>query len=552
MSKNDKAGSLQNKDYLPGEDLQNLLRILAECNPAAGVDEFQIHLLEFILSTSLSSGLLYLSIQPSESPHVDRLLIVNQTLPQKLESLPLDKNTIQMLQKATEEKIIDLRANIAFYDLVKHLSRDIEAETLWAIPLRANKNWAGCLLVLDPQDLHHHSRYHLSEIAAANLATAVFNHELVQQFQITIADLEASRWELLNSRNTLRTLFDNIPLSIYIVNKDYSIAAINKHRARQLDLSIPRIVGRKCYKVLFNRDGICPGCLINMSLLEGKDSLRLHQFWKEGQEDHEHPTMLEIASYPVLNDDKNIVQAIMVENDITEKRRLEDSLIQNEKMAAVGQLAAGMAHEINNPLAAIIANAQLIKRAAKNDQDIFESADLIEQAGVRASQTIRDLLRFSRQESYTFTKTDLNDSINKVISLLQFELIKKNAQVILDLQPDMPPINASEDHLQSVWVNLIVNAADAASDETLEIRITTRYANGEFITLVADNGQGIPEDKISKIFTPFFTTKSPGRGTGLGLSICHRIVKSHGGEIRVESRPGYGTKFIVILPEHYP
>ena len=149
---------------------------------------------------------------------------------------------------------------------------------------------------------------------------------------------------------------------------------------------------------------------------------------------------------------------------LPKKRRLEDSLIQNEKMAAVGQLAAGMAHEINNPLAAIIANAQLIIREAKDNADIVESADLIEQAGVRASQTIRDLLRFSRQESYTFTQTDLNESIEKVVSLLQFQLVKKNAKVNLDLQPDIPIINASEDHLQSVWVNLIVNALDAAGE----------------------------------------------------------------------------------------
>ncbi len=242
----------------------------------------------------------------------------------------------------------------------------------------------------------------------------------------------------------------------------------------------------------------------------------------------------------------------MIENDITEKRRLEDRLIQNEKMAAVGQLAAGMAHEINNPLAAIIANAQLIIREAKDNVDIVESADLIEQAGVRASQTIRDLLRFSRQESYTFTETDLNESIEKVVSLLQFQLVKKNAKINLDLQPDIPIINASEDHLQSVWVNLVVNALDAAGENPLEITITTRYANGEFITLVADNGEGIPEDRLSKIFTPFYTTKSPGSGTGLGLSICHRIVTNHGGEMRVESRLGHGSRFIVILPEKYP
>ena len=527
---------------------QELLDILAAHDPSADTDSFQDRLLGYILKLTGASSLMVFTLHTTDPPFAERFLFSpNQTI-NYLEPVTLDSAALEPWMSPINGRMIDIQQDTAFQSVFHILAPNLKTQTLYYSPLVIDQKQLGGLFILEPKDYPDEIQSLLA-MAATVLANAILSQRLMHQFQITIADLEASRWEVLNSRNTLRTLFDNIPLSIYIVNKDYSIAAINRHRASQLDISITRIVGRKCYKVLFNRNGICPGCEINQSLLEGKSTSREHQIWREGQD---QPVILEISSYPVWNEEKNILQAIMVEDDITEKRRLEDSLIQNEKLAAVGQLAAGMAHEINNPLAAIIANAQLIKREARDNADITESADLIEQAGVRASQTISDLLRFSRQESYTFTETNLNESIKKVISLLQFRLTRKNATLNLDLQPDIPTINASEDHLQSVWVNLIVNAIDAAGDSPLEITITTRYANDEFIIIVSDNGQGIPQDRLPKIFTPFYTTKSPGSGTGLGLSICHRIVTNHGGEIRVESRLGHGTRFIIILPEKYP
>ena len=531
------------------EHARELLAILSAYNPSTGIEEFQNRLLSYVLKLTGANGVMVFTTQATEPPITERFLVSPNGEINHLEPILVKEKNLTPFQASPNGQYIDLQQDTAFRSAMQTLAPNLEATTVYFSPLVVNQEDLGFLLVLDPAGLPPSPIPSLLAMIATNLANAILNRRLMQQFQITIADLEASRWEVLTSRNTLRTLFDNIPLSIYIVNKDYSIAAINHHRASQLEIPITRIVGRKCYKVLFNQDGICPGCEINQSLLQGKTTSRLHQFWREGQE---NPTILDIASYPVLNEEKNIIQAIMIEDDITEKRRLEDRLIQNEKMAAVGQLAAGMAHEINNPLAAIIANAQLIIREAKDNADIVECADLIEQAGVRASQTIRDLLRFSRQESYTFTQTDLNESIEKVVSLLQFQLIKKSAKINLDLQPGIPIINASEDHLQSVWVNLIVNALDAVGKVQLEITITTRYADGEFLILFADNGEGIPEDRLNKIFTPFYTTKSPGSGTGLGLSICHRIVTNHGGEIRVESRLGHGTRFIVILPEKYP
>lgn len=534
----------------PDHQIQQLLEVLASQDAEPGAEKFQVRLLSFLQEITLSSGILLINIQPGQPALADRIWFSKgQQKLLRLDPVYLEGKMLQACLEAAQDFAPGQEPDPNLLNAIQHLAPDLNFHKAWIFLLRTGEQKPGLLMIGDPTQNNARLTSQLVQLAAVSLANTIQKSRFIQQFQITIADLEASRWEVLNSRNTLRTLFDNIPISIYIVNKDYSIAAINKHRASQLNIAIPGIVGKKCYKVLFNQDGICSGCQINQSLLEGKNSSRQKLIWES---DQDQKIELEISSYPVFNEDRNVIQAIMIEDDITEKRRLEESLIQNEKMAAIGQLAAGMAHEINNPLTAIIANAQLILRASAGNIDIRESADLIEQAGQRASQTIQELLRFSRQDSYTFTKTDLNQSVEKVIALLQHELVKIQAKVDLDFQPNIPLINASEDHLQSVWVNLIINAIDAAGNDPLEIKITTRYAEGEFLIQVADNGQGIPPDRISRIFTPFFTTKAPGRGTGLGLSICHRIVKNHGGEIRVESRLGHGTRFIIVLPEKYP
>ena len=230
---------------------------------------------------------------------------------------------------------------------------------------------------------------------------------------------------------------------------------------------------------------------------------------------------------------------------------MEANLIQSEKLAAVGQLAAGVAHEINNPLSAVIANAQLLRRDMPNDAvDAMESVELIETAGLRASQVVRNLLGFARKEQYDFLAIDLNETILNALSLVKHEAVTRSMDIEMDLAEDMPMIHASKDHLQSVWINIILNALDSMQPGKGSILIKSTYANDEFKVKISDNGVGIAPEKVSRIFEPFFTTKDPGRGTGLGLSICHRIVKQHGGIIQVDSLSGTGTKFTISLPRN--
>ncbi len=227
---------------------------------------------------------------------------------------------------------------------------------------------------------------------------------------------------------------------------------------------------------------------------------------------------------------------------------MQNTLVQSQRLASLGKLAAGIAHEINNPLTAIIANAQLLKRIIPKDEEMLEMLDLISTAGDRASQVVRNLLDFSRKENYDFAPTNINDTISKTIALVQHELLSRSIELTFDPEENLPPILASYDHLQSVWLNLILNAVDAIDDDIGMISITTKKHNNEVRIIIADTGKGISQERISRIFEPFYTTKEPGHGTGLGLSVCHRTIKQHGGHILVDSQIGSGTEFTVILP----
>ena len=258
----------------------------------------------------------------------------------------------------------------------------------------------------------------------------------------------------------------------------------------------------------------------------------------------------EVNCYPINNTRGKTIQAVIVEQDITEKRQMEAELLQNEKLVATGQLAASVAHEINNPLAAIIANAQiLLKDIPPENQDLIESVKLIELAGLRASHVVKNLLGLARKEEYEFAPMDINESIQDVLSMLSHEFVARPIAIRFERGQNLPPIIASREHLASIWINLLMNSIEAIEGESGSIEINTFYDEGHFYVLIRDSGIGIPEEQLGRIFEPFYTTKSHGRGTGLGLSVVNRIVKAHSGSIQVDSEVGKGTTFTVILPE---
>jgi two-component system NtrC family sensor kinase len=262
----------------------------------------------------------------------------------------------------------------------------------------------------------------------------------------------------------------------------------------------------------------------------------------------------EITTVPIRENNNLIDRVIVFEEDVTEKWILEANLIQSEKMASIGQLAANVAHEINNPLAAIIANAQLLMRdLADADENTQDALKLIETAGDRAAKIVSNLLESARRDKhYEFEEISLNDTISDAISLLRYEINKRSVSVKLDLADELPSIFANKNQLKGVWINLLNNALGAIDKPRGKISVSTRYENKEFYVVFSDNGKGILPDDQSHIFEPFFTTKEVGKGTGLGLSVSLQAIKEHHGDIQFESTPGKGTKFIIILPEIDP
>lgn len=419
-------------------------------------------------------------------------------------------------------------------------------DTLYIQPLTWDEELLGAIALFNvpKEQFTEPDQEHICRLAMI-LAKCISQQRQLNQLKIDNATLEVNQWQLLRSRNILRALFDSIPVSMYIVDKKYNLIAVNMDRAKRINTTPNKLVGRRCYEALYNLDDICPDCKVIESLFGGKATTRTKRKWQKDDQVQEW----EISTYPIYDDTDQVTQAILFEQDVTEKRRLEASLAQSEKLAAVGQLAAGLAHEINNPLTAIIANTQLLQRELKEDADKLELVNLIAQAGQRAAQVVRNLLDLARKEEVLFEATNVNQTLNRAISLMQHELVSRSITLIYEPAEDLPQIMASQDRLQGVWVNLLANAIDSFDEsEERQIRIATSATSSEVRVIVSDTGKGIPPEKLNRIFEPFYTTKAPGRGTGLGLSLIHRIIKQHGGSIHVDSQVGVGTIFTVSLP----
>jgi signal transduction histidine kinase len=413
-------------------------------------------------------------------------------------------------------------------------------------PLSVDETILGAMIFTNPIfSFKDERRSKFLQLMVKGLSNAIFSVEHNRQLIVSKADLEASQWEILNSRNTLRTFFDNIPTCVYIVDRSYTILAINSRRSDRIGKAPNELVGRKCYEKLFGSSTPCALCRISEAF-DGVPSVRNFREWG-AKETFVH---WEITTVPIRESTNLINRAIVFDEDITEKWVLEAGLIQSEKMASIGQLAANVAHEINNPLAAIIANAQLLLRDLSDaDEDTIESLTLIETAGVRAAKIVGDLLESARKEKREeYEEISLNETILDALSMVNFEIKNRSIKINLDLDNEMPDIFAHKNILKGVWINLIVNALGAIESTKGVISISTSYEKQEYRIVFSDNGKGIPPEFQDQIFKPFFTTKEVGRGTGLGLYVSYQVIKEHHGDIHFETKLDKGTSFIIILP----
>ncbi len=364
---------------------------------------------------------------------------------------------------------------------------------------------------------------------------------IAESFKEILEHLREKNLQLQQARDYLQAVFDTVGVGISIVDKDLKIIKCNERQKELLVRdNIKDIEGRHCYEVYCGIDSpplICPA----IETIERNREVFLKEVTKKGR-------IFQINTSPLRDRNGNITGVIEVSVDITDKKRTEEALYQAEKLAAVGRLAAGIAHELNNPLGNIIGYAKLLFQSGNlGDWEREKLSVIIEQAQ-KGSDIIRGLLEFSHQRPLELREVNINNSIERVLSSMESFLkigdirVKKEFNLI-------PPVMADEKQIEQVFYNIILNAVQALegrSDGYIEIK--TIRLNSSVQVSIKDNGPGIPKEHLSLIFDPFFTTKPPGKGTGLGLSICSEIIKKHGGSIWVESRQGEGAVFNILLP----
>ena len=325
---------------------------------------------------------------------------------------------------------------------------------------------------------------------------------------------------------------------LMIINQNYEIERSNQAAAQVQGLSAKEIVGKKCYQVFAGRSEPCVGCKFSLEAERGKP----FQFeLTEVQGDRTY----EVSSQPVPG---NKGQYVHVYRDRTDAKKLEQQLLQQEKLASIGLLAGGIAHEINNPLGGILVFSQMLLREVEKENSIYQDIVEIESAAQRCKEIVKQLLEFARSSSdgkkETFLLTEALE-VAKKFGALGNKYQRVNIQS--NIEPDTVSISGNKNAVIQVFLNIIQNGIQAMPEGGL-LQIDAKNVDSELVVSFEDDGDGISEKNLKHIFDPFFTTKDPGEGTGLGLSICFRIVENMGGRIEVDSKVGSGTTFRLVFP----
>ncbi len=260
---------------------------------------------------------------------------------------------------------------------------------------------------------------------------------------------------------------------------------------------------------------------------------------------------LNIAITPLVSKDQEQIGRLIIIDDVTDRAELEQRLVQADKLSSIGLLAAGVAHEVNTPLAVISTYAQMLAKQVAEDSQKSVILEKIAKQTFRASEIVNSLLNFSRTSTTSYGGVGLNKVVQETLSLLEHQLVKAGIHIKTDLDPDLPAVQGNAGKLQQVFLNLFLNARDAmGTGGTLEVR---SWAEGLGARVeVSDTGHGIAPENLHRIYDPFFTTKGAKKGTGLGLSVTYGIIQEHGGSIEVSNRRGGGATFRVELPLAVP
>jgi two-component system, NtrC family, sensor kinase len=426
-----------------------------------------------------------------------------------------------------------------------HTTRD----GLAVASLRSGERTLGAIAIWKKGLLGTESRLLLTTVADL-LVPAVLGAEEARRHE---AESASSTRELETQHRFIEKIVDSLPVGLHVVDREYRVQAWNRTReAGMQGVLRADALGRTIFDVLQRQ----PADTLRREFDEVFQSGALQQFETETSATGEKRTF-RVSKIPMRLDDGAVTHVITIGEDITEWKRAQERIAQSQKLAALGQLATGVMHEINNPLATIAACAESIGLqlvdadlgAALRDA-IQEYCRIIDHEVHRGKRIVDGLLDFSRPKAASRVDVDVADAVEQTLTLLRHHSRFKRMSVETSLvRSASTVVRANADQLIQVFMALLLNAMDAMNGEgTIHVRSVPAASGSEAVVEVTDHGHGIPGSEIAKIFEPFYTTKSPGRGTGLGLSICYGIVAEHGGRIEVESVVGKGSTFRVIFP----
>ncbi|MBI3583839.1 MAG: PAS domain S-box protein [Nitrospinae bacterium] len=355
--------------------------------------------------------------------------------------------------------------------------------------------------------------------------------------------------EIKETRDFLNRIMMSMQEGILVLDKDYRVVMVNDYLLKLTGLSREEMKGMLCYTAFHGLEKECAECNLEETFKTGLSStvVRRCRNKKKGGDFFD----VEVYYHPVFDKEGNVIYVIESVKDISERLKYEEELSRSKKLAAVGTLAAGVAHEIGNPLASISSLAETIER--KSDDTYIKGEIKVMASHIeRISKIVRDLVDFSRPANYEFRMVQINDVVRDTVRLCKYDKKLEGIDVVTELTEGLSEVRTVKEKLVQIFMNLIWNAADAVSGKNGKgnIVITTGMDSGRgFKITFSDNGMGMSGEEMSKIFEPFYSTKSSGKGTGLGLFVSYGIIKNLGGSIEAESEKGKGSKFTVTLPK---
>ena len=360
-----------------------------------------------------------------------------------------------------------------------------------------------------------------------------------RQIGITVESLRNVA-ALVQSKELLQSVFDGIPDMMVLLDRDLTIRMVNRAFLARRGCQLADVLGKFCG----GADGSCTEALAGTRLEEAlatRRQTREEVCTAAGE-------IFSLNYYPILDEKGQVWGVLRYAKEVTLEKQVEQRIQQTEKLAALGQLAAGVAHEINNPMGIILCHTDLLRRSLAGAEQALRDLETIDRQARNCKRIVSDLLKFARTQGAERRPGDLNQALGEVLGMLRSQFAKQNTQIETRLGVGLPRLSFDAGKLKQVFLNLLINAHQATAGRQGRIEVITRFQAGAVEIVFRDNGVGIPPHASQRIFDPFFSTKPTGEGTGLGLSVSYGIVRDHGGQIRMSTDPGRWTEFVVVLP----